>query len=79
MLAYLALRMLPKAWHLPAQIAALALALMVGISRVVLRVHFASDVAAGFASGSAWLALCINSAELVRWWREHGVTDGRST
>jgi undecaprenyl-diphosphatase len=79
MLAYLALRLLPKAWHLPALIAAMALALMVGISRVVLRVHFASDVAAGFASGSAWLALCITSAELVRWWREHGVTDGLST
>jgi undecaprenyl-diphosphatase len=79
MSAYLGLRLLPKAWHLPALIAAMALALMVGISRVVLRVHFASDVAAGFASGSAWLALCITSAELVRWWREHGVTDGLST
>jgi undecaprenyl-diphosphatase len=69
MLAYLALRLLPKAWHLPVMFAALALALTIGISRVVLRVHFASDVAAGFASGSAWLALCITSFELVRWWR----------
>lgn len=69
MLAYLALRLLPKAWHLPALMAALLLAFTVGISRVVLRVHFASDVAAGFASGSAWLALCITSAELVRGWR----------
>lgn len=66
MLAYLALRFLPKAWHLPVLVAALVLAFTVGISRVVLRVHFASDVAAGFASGSAWLALCITSAELVR-------------
>jgi undecaprenyl-diphosphatase len=71
MLAYLALHLLPKAWHLPvlAVALALALALTVGISRVVLRVHFASDVAAGFASGSAWLALCITSFELVGWWR----------
>lgn len=69
MLAYLALRLLPKAWHWPALVTALALMLTVGISRVVLRVHFASDVAAGFASGSAWLALCITSAELVRGWR----------
>lgn len=53
MLAYLALRLLPKAWHLPVLVAALALAFTVGISRVVLRVHFASDVAAGFASVSA--------------------------
>jgi undecaprenyl-diphosphatase len=69
MLAYLALRLLPKAWHLPALVAALALALTIGISRVVLHVHFASDVAAGFASGAAWLALCITSYELVRCWR----------
>jgi undecaprenyl-diphosphatase len=69
MLAYLALRLLPKAWHLPVLVAALALTFTIGISRVVLRVHFASDVAAGFASGSAWLALCITSFELVRWWR----------
>jgi undecaprenyl-diphosphatase len=69
MLAYLALRLLPKAWHLPMLVGAPALALMIGISRVVLRVHFASDVAAGFAAGSAWLALCITSFELVRWWR----------
>jgi membrane-associated phospholipid phosphatase len=69
MLAYLAVRLLPKAWHLPVQVAALVLAFTVGISRVVLRVHFASDVAAGVASGAAWLALCITSAELVREWR----------
>jgi undecaprenyl-diphosphatase len=69
MVAYLALRLLPKAWHRPVLLAALVLAVTVGLSRVVLRVHFASDVAAGFASGSAWLALCITSAELVRGWR----------
>jgi undecaprenyl-diphosphatase len=70
MLAYLALRLLPKALHLPVLVAALSLVLTVGISRVVLRVHFASDVAAGFSSGSAWLALCITSFEAVRWWRD---------
>jgi undecaprenyl-diphosphatase len=79
MLAYLALRLLPKAWHLPVLVAALALAFAVGISRVVLRVHFASDVAAGFATGSAWLALCITSAELVCWRRARRATDGLST
>jgi undecaprenyl-diphosphatase len=79
MLAYLALRLHPKAWHLPALVASLVLALTVGISRVVLRVHFASDVVAGFASGSAWLALCITSFELARWWRTRRATDGPST
>jgi undecaprenyl-diphosphatase len=79
MLAYLALRWLPKAWRWPVLVAALVLVVTVGISRVVLRVHFASDVAAGFASGSAWLALCITSDELVRWWRARRATDGFST
>ncbi len=79
MSAYLALRLLPKAWRLTAQVTALALAFTVGISRVVLRVHFASDVAAGFASGSAWLALCITSAELVYWWRARRASNGHST
>jgi len=69
MLAYLSLRLLPKPWHLPVLVAALVLAFTVGISRLVLGVHFASDVVAGIASGSAWLALIITSAELVREWR----------
>lgn len=70
MLAYLALRLLAPRWHLPALLAALALAGTVGASRLFLRVHFASDVIAGFASGAAWLALCVTSIELMRWWRQ---------
>ncbi len=81
MLAYLALRLLPVRWHLPALILAIALAFTVGSSRMFLRVHFASDVIAGFASGAAWLALCITAIELVRWlqqkrWGE-GITEQR--
>ena len=67
MLAYLALRLLPARWHLPALLAAVALAFAVGASRLFLRVHFASDVIAGFASGTAWLAVCITGIELSRW------------
>ena len=34
------------------------LALAIGASRVLLNVHFVSDVAAGFAVGLAWLCCC---------------------
>lgn len=73
MLAYLALRLLPARWHLPALVAAVALAFTVGASRLLLSVHFASDVVAGFASGTAWLALCVTSIELIRWRRQRTV------
>jgi membrane-associated phospholipid phosphatase len=67
MLAYLALRLLPARWHLPAMMASVTLAITVGASRLFLRVHFGSDVIAGFASGAAWLAACVTAMEVVRW------------
>jgi undecaprenyl-diphosphatase len=69
MLAYVATRWLPPRWHLAAWLAALALAFTIGASRMFLRVHYASDVLAGFATGSAWLAVCIASIVLGRWYR----------
>ena len=66
MLAYVLLRTVPRGWHLPAVLLAVAAAFAVGCSRVFLQAHFASDVVAGFASGTAWLATCIASVELVR-------------
>lgn len=69
MLAYLAVRVLPGRWHLPAVMLASALAFTVGSSRVFLQVHFASDVIAGFAWGLAWLAVCVLSVELSRRYR----------
>ena len=69
MLAYLAVRVLPGRWHVPAVLAACALAFTVGSSRVFLQVHFASDVLAGFAWGTAWLAVCVLSVELSRRYR----------
>ncbi|MET0210257.1 MAG: phosphatase PAP2 family protein [Burkholderiaceae bacterium] len=70
MLAYLAVRLLPARWHLPAWLAAVAVAFSIGVSRIFLRVHFPSDVLAGFASGTAWLAVCVVSIELARWVRK---------
>lgn len=71
MLAYLLVRLLPPHWparlRLVAVLLATVLAFTIGSSRVFLQVHFASDVLAGFASGTAWLAVCIGTLELIRY------------
>jgi undecaprenyl-diphosphatase len=63
LLAWLALRLLPPRWRLPAVMTAVVIIAMVGFSRMVLRVHFASDVVAGYLSGLAWLTSCMLLAE----------------
>jgi undecaprenyl-diphosphatase len=67
MLDDVSLRLLPARWHFPTLLAAVAVAFTVGASRVFLEVHYASDVIAGFASGAAWLAVCITSIEFAQW------------
>ncbi|MBD3634157.1 MAG: phosphatase PAP2 family protein [Methylophaga sp.] len=42
-----------------------ALILLIGFSRMILSVHYASDVAAGFLVGSFWLLMGIAIAELI--------------
>jgi membrane-associated phospholipid phosphatase len=69
MLAYIAMRRLPPIWHLPVLLLATAIAFTTGCSRIFLQVHFASDVLAGFASGLAWLTVCVVSIELTRRYR----------
>ncbi|WP_341314011.1 phosphatase PAP2 family protein [Paraburkholderia sp. IMGN_8] len=64
MLAYVLVRALPRAWHLPALLAATTVAFTTACSRVFIQVHFASDVLAGIASGTAWLVVCICGCEL---------------
>jgi undecaprenyl-diphosphatase len=65
-LAYLVLRHTPARWHLPAAALALVLVVFVGASRVLLQVHWFSDVLAGWANAAAWATLCIGGLEAVR-------------
>ncbi|CAN5521374.1 hypothetical protein BH09PSE5_BH09PSE5_39280 [soil metagenome] len=69
MLAYLIARALPAsvatAWQYAIMVAAGVLVMVVGVSRIVLHVHYFSDVIAGFACGVCWLALCITGLEMA--------------
>lgn len=70
MLAWLVTRLAPPRWHAPALIAAACIAIATAASRVVLRVHWPSDVLAGAAAGGAWLLVCVSSAEIAWRWSE---------
>jgi membrane-associated phospholipid phosphatase len=66
MLAYALLRLLPQRFHRVVIAAAVLLIGVVGFSRILLQVHYFSDVMAGYAAGAAWLVLCIGAAEHLR-------------
>ena len=78
MLAYVLVRTWPPAMThrggLAVVLAATAVAFTVGCSRVFIQVHYATDVLAGFASGSVWLAVCLISIELTRHYRQRRPT-----
>ncbi|HEX5538176.1 MAG TPA: phosphatase PAP2 family protein [Methylophilaceae bacterium] len=69
MLAYVLLRSVKGAWHLPVILLAIAIIFSTGFSRIYLQAHYVSDVVAGFATGAAWLTVCISSVEFVRFRR----------
>lgn len=65
MLAYLLCRAAPPLWRLPIALCGLTIALLVGYSRVVLQVHYVSDVLAAFLTAGSWLIVCIGAAHVV--------------
>lgn len=60
-----------RAGRVAAIAAGFGVGILIGASRVVLDVHFLSDVLAGAALGLAWLAACLIAARLLRT-RRHG-------
>lgn len=46
--------------------AAMVWIVLMGFSRMYLGVHYLSDVLAGFAAGTVWLAACISGVEIAR-------------
>lgn len=71
MLTYLIIRNI-KSWRIRYAIIVLTsiLVMAIGISRIYLGVHYPTDVMAGYAAGSMWLALCIS---LLIWWERNNL------
>jgi len=60
LLAYLIWKSdIPKLWKYIAGIILISFSLLIGFSRIYLRLHYPSDVVAGFCIGFAWLVLTI--------------------
>jgi undecaprenyl-diphosphatase len=68
MAAFLIMRNI-DAWRCRVIVMTLAviMSVAVGISRIYLGVHYPTDVVAGYAAGSMWLAFCIS---LLMWWEK---------
>jgi undecaprenyl-diphosphatase len=50
-------------WHRPAVAGAILLSLLIGLSRVMLGVHWPSDVIGGWSFGLMWVLLTLRLAE----------------
>lgn len=49
-------------WHRPAAVVAVVLSLLIGLTRVMLGVHWPSDVVGGWAFGALWVLLTLRLA-----------------
>lgn len=59
----LALALAPRRWRRVAAVAAILLSLLVGLSRVMLGVHWPSDVVGGWSFGLLWVLVTLRRAE----------------
>ena len=68
MLAYLIVTLWAERRRAQVAVVATAAVLVaaIGLSRLYLGVHYFSDVVAGFAAGTLWLAACISGVEVAR-------------
>ncbi len=66
LLAYLIVIHSTPRFHVPVAAVAMMLIVCVGFSRVVLQVHYFSDVLGGYAFGAAWVAAWIAGLEIFR-------------
>ncbi len=66
LLAYLLLRQCLPRHHRDTVAVAVALVTLIGFSRVMLQVHYLSDVLAGYALGACWLVIAMALAEQLR-------------
>jgi undecaprenyl-diphosphatase len=70
LLLLITLRFLPRRGRIAAVIAAVLIVGVVAVARVVLGVHYVSDVLAGIALGVGWVA--VTTWAYVAWRRETG-------
>jgi len=64
-------------WRWPAAAGAVLLSLLIGISRVMLGVHWPSDVVGGWAFGMLWVLLTLRLAERFVKFYPAGAKEGR--
>ncbi len=65
LLTYLLVKHVRRALHLPIALLGITVVVFVGTSRIVLNVHYFSDVLAGFVSAAAWVAISIAVLETI--------------
>jgi membrane-associated phospholipid phosphatase len=73
LLTYLLVRYTKAALHIPIALAGTTLIILVGSSRVILQVHYLSDVLAGYMAATVWVAICIAALEAIRWSRAENI------